>query len=109
MANPLAGNEDRQLDVELELAHLERGGVAMAEQVANQAAIAAQPCGAATVRHPRRLDNRRIVAHVVDHAHKAMVENREWFMEHGFHRSNCGTTGGGGIGLGLTDGLDLSG
>ena len=68
-----------------------------------------QDLGAGAVAHAGGLHDGGIVAHVVDHAHKAMVENREWFMEHGFHRSNCGTTGGGGIGLGLTDGLDLSG
>jgi hypothetical protein len=107
VANPLAGHEDRQLDVKLKLAHLQRRGVAMSEQVANQAAIAAQPGGAASVRHPRRLDNRGIVAHVIDDPHEAMVEHRQWLVQHGFQLRSGGTTGGCGIGLGLANGLDL--
>ena len=80
--DPLPGDEDRQLHVQLELAHLERARVPVAHQVVDQAAVVADLLGAAAVGHPRRLHDRGVVAHVVDDADEAVVEDRERLVEH---------------------------
>ena len=68
MADPLARDENRQFDVELDLAHLERRGVPVAHQIADQAGILLHPPGAAAIGDAGRLHDRGVVAHVVDDA-----------------------------------------
>src|SRR5262245_49412113 len=74
--DPLARQEDRQLAVQLQLAHLERRRVAVAHQVADQPAILVHALRAPAVGHARRLHDGAVVAHVVDHAYEAVVEHR---------------------------------
>ena len=81
MPDPLPGDEDRQLHVQLQLAHLERRGVPHAHQVIDQAAIGADLPGAAAIGDARGLHDRGIVAHVVDHAHEAAIEHRQGLVE----------------------------
>jgi hypothetical protein len=81
MADPLARHEDRQLDVVLDLAHLERRGVPVAHQVVDQPAVLADLLGAAAVGDARRLHDGGVVAHVVDHPDEAVVEHRDRLVE----------------------------
>ena len=46
VADPQAGDEDGELDVELDLAHLEGGGVPVAHEVADQAFVVLDVLGA---------------------------------------------------------------
>ena len=75
MADPLAGDENRQLDVELDLAHLKRRRMAVAHQVIDQPGILVDFFGAAAIGNARRLHDGAIVAHIVDDAHKPVVEH----------------------------------
>ena len=77
MPDPLPGNEDRQFDVIFDLAHLERRRMAMPHQIVDQPLIFADPPSAAAIRNPRRLHDRRIIAHIVDDADKAVIEHRD--------------------------------
>src|SRR5882724_10740801 len=106
MADPLARHEDRQLHVELDLAHLEGRGVAVAQQVVDEAAVLAHLLGALAVGDARRLHDRGVIAHVVDDAHEAVVEHREGLVENLFERRDSGATRrlgriGEGVDLGL--------
>jgi hypothetical protein len=91
--DPLPRHEDRQLDVILDLAHLEGRGVAVPQQVMDQPGIAAGLLGALAVGHPRRLHDGAIVAHVVDHAHEAVVEHRDRLVEDLFEPRRRGPAG----------------
>ena len=84
VADPLPRDEDRQLHVVLDLAHLERGGVPVAHQVADQPGVLGDAAGSPPIGHPRRLHDRRIVAHVVDHPDEAVVEHWDRLEQHGF-------------------------
>src|SRR5690606_35819753 len=75
MPNPLARHENWQLDVELDLTHFEGGRVAMAEEVTDQAAILLYPLGSTAVGDASRLHNGRVIAHIVDNADKAVIQN----------------------------------
>lgn len=75
VANPLAPDVHRDLDVQLDLAHLERRGVMVAHQVANEPPVVAHLLSASAVRHPSSLNHRRIVAHDVNDTDEAMVED----------------------------------
>ena len=77
VADPLPRHEDRQLHMELDLAHLEGCGVPVTHQIVDQAAILADLPGAPAVGDARRLDDRAVVAHVVDDADEAVVEHRQ--------------------------------
>src|SRR5208282_5829047 len=65
VSDPLTSDEDWKSDEELELDHLERRCVAMAHQVPNETAVIADRFGPLSIRDARRLDNRRVVPHVV--------------------------------------------
>src|SRR5690625_1307029 len=91
MTNPLAGDENRQLDVKLYLAHLEGRRMAMAHQVADQPAVFLHPLGASAVGDASRLDDRCIVTHVVDDANEAMIENRQRRVEDFLQRRHART------------------
>ena len=86
MPDPLARHEDRQLDVELELAHLERRRVSMAHEVVDQSGVLAHLLGAGAVGHARGLHDRGVVAHVVDHPDEPVVEDRDRLVQERFHR-----------------------
>ena len=51
VADPLAGDEDGQFDVQLDLAHLEGGRVPVAHQVADQPFVVLDGFGAAAIGH----------------------------------------------------------
>ena len=96
VADPLAGHENRQFDVELDLAHLEWRGVAVAHQVADQAGILLHPLGAAPVRNPRGLHDGGVVAHVVDDTNEAMIQHRDGLKQHRLQRRHGRAEGRGG-------------
>jgi hypothetical protein len=77
MADPLPRHEYRQLHVILDLAHLERRGVAVPHEIVDQPAILADLLGAAAVADPCRLHHRGVVAHVVDDADETVIEHRD--------------------------------
>ena len=81
MPDPLPRHEDRQFHVKLDRRHLEGRRMPVPQEVVDQPAILAHLAGAAAVGHARRLHYRRVVAHVVDHAEEAVVEQRHWLEE----------------------------
>ena len=104
VAEPLPGDEDRRLDVELELAHLEWRGVAVAQEIADQRPVLPHLARACAVGNPRRLHDGRVVAHVVDHPDEAVIEHVEALVEdrlHGRHRDAPGLLRGSALGLDL--------
>jgi hypothetical protein len=106
MPDPLPRHEDRQLHMELDLAHLERRGMAMAQQVVDKALVLAHLLGALAVGDARRLHDRGVVAHVVDDAHEAVVEHRDGLVENLLQRWHGGAARrlsrvGEGVDLGL--------
>jgi hypothetical protein len=72
MSNPLPGDEDWKSDQELVLHHLERRGMPMPHEVANQASVIANGFRPLTVGDAGGLDNRRVVPHVVDESDKSV-------------------------------------
>ena len=93
MADPLARDKDGQFDVELDLAHLEGGRVPVAHQVADQPFVVLHRFRAAPIADAGRLTDRRIVAHIVDDAHKAVVEHGNGLVEMGLHPFGDGAQG----------------
>ena len=75
VADPLTRHENRQLDVQLDLAHLERRRMPVAHQVTDQPLVVGHMPGAGTVRDAGGLDDGGIVAHVINDADKAVVQN----------------------------------
>lgn len=75
VADPLAGDEDREFDVELDLAHLERGRVPVPHEIADEPFIILNGFGALAVADPRGLCYGTVVAHIVNDADKAVVEH----------------------------------
>ncbi len=71
--------------VQLDLAHLKRGGVAVTHQVTDQPPILMHLLGALPIRDPRRLHHRVIISHVVDHPDEAVVQNGEGLSQDGLH------------------------
>ena len=90
MANPLAPAVHRHADMQLQLAHLQRRGVMVPQQVANQSPVLVDLLRAPAVRHPRRLHDRMIVTHVIDQSDKAVVEHVEPPTENGGEPVNSG-------------------
>ena len=99
MPDPLPGDENRQFDVKLDLAHLERGGVPVAHQVADQSGILLYPLGAAAIGDPGRLHDGVVISHVVDDADEAVIEDRNGLIQQGLERRHGGPSGGRGCGL----------
>ncbi len=107
--DPLPGHEDRQLHMQLDLAHLEGGRVPVAHEVADQAAVVAGLAGAGAVGHAGRLHDGRVVAHVVHHAHEAVVERGQRLVKPLLQSLGYGPQGGprggaAGVDLGLVFG-----
>jgi len=92
--DPLARHEHRQLDVELDLAHLERRGVLMAHEVVDEARVGADGPRARAIGHARGLDDRMVVAHVVDHPDEPLVEHRHRLIQQRLHGLRDGPMGG---------------
>jgi hypothetical protein len=103
VADPLARDEDRQLDVQLDLAHLERRRVPVAHQVADQAGVVARGLRARAVADARGLDDRAIVAHVVDDADEAVVEHRDRLVQERLDARRGGAAGDVLLGMGGVD------
>ena len=103
VADPLAGDEDRQLDVELDLAHLERGRVPVAHEIADEAFVVLHRLGAAPVADAGGLGDGGVVAHIVDDADEAVVEDRVGEVEVRLHPLGRGALGGAGLGARLGD------
>ena len=79
--DPLARDEDRQFTMILDLAHLKRRGMTMAHEIADKAAVFAQPASATPIRDAGGLYHRRIITHVVDDPNEAVVEDRDGLVE----------------------------
>ena len=93
VADPLPRDKDRQFDVVLDLAHLERRRVPVPHQIVDEAPVLADPPGAAPVGDARRLHDRAVVAHVVDDPDKAVVEHRQGLVEDFLQRRHGGAAG----------------
>ena len=85
MPDPLPRNEDRQLDVELELHHFEWRRVQMPHEVADQPPVLMHLLGSGAVGNPCGLDDCRIISHDVDKAHKSFIETPEFFAQQGLN------------------------
>ena len=83
--DPLARDKDRQFHMQLDLAHLERGRMPVPHQVPDQPGIVLHAFGAFAIAHPRRLADRRIVAHVIDHPDKPVIQHRDRRVKVLFH------------------------
>ena len=79
VADPLPPAVHRHADDEFQLRHLERGGVGVPQQVADQLPIVAHPAGALAIAHPRGLHDRAVIPHAVDQGDEAVVEHRQLF------------------------------
>jgi len=88
VADPLAGDEDRQLAVELEHDVLERRRVPVPHQVVDEPGILPDGLRAGPVGHARGLDDARVAAHVVDQPHEATVQNLDFLVQQRLGRRN---------------------
>ncbi len=104
VADPLARDEDRQFDVQLDLAHLERGRVPVPHQVPDQPGIVAGLFRPGAIADAGGLHDGGVVAHVIDHADQPVVEDRDRLVQARLQPLGHRTAGGGGCGAG---GLDL--
>ena len=68
----------------------ERRRVPVPQQVIDQPGIVGDFFGAAPVRNPGRLNNGRIVAHIIDHPDKAVIENRHRLVQYLFEGGDGG-------------------
>ena len=93
VADPLPGHEDRELHVQLDLAHLEGGRVMVAHQVADQAGVVAGGPGAGAVGDAGGLHDGGVVAHVVDDPDEAVVEDRDRGPEPALEAGGDGAAG----------------
>jgi hypothetical protein len=84
MPHPLSPTVHRHAKVHLYLAHLERRGVAVAHQVANQRPIFGHLFRPRAVRHPRRLHHRLVPAHYIHYPHEAVVQDGELYVQKRF-------------------------
>ena len=90
VADPLPGHEDRQLDVQLDLAHFKRSCVVVAHQVAYQRPVGGAYLGPPSVGYPGCLHNGPVVAHVIDDSHESVVEPGDRGVEYFFERRDGG-------------------
>ena len=67
--------------MELDLTHLERCGVRMPHQIANEATILVHALGTCPIRDSRSLYDRGFAAHVVNDANETIVEDGERLAE----------------------------
>ena len=88
--DPLPGYEDRQLDVQLDLAHFKRSRVVVAHQVAYQRPVGGAYLGPPSVGYPGCLHDGAVVAHVIDDSHESVVEPGDRGVEYFFERRDGG-------------------
>ena len=81
--DPLPPDVHGHPDVELDLAHLERGRVRVAEEVTDESPVFVHALRALAVRDPRGLDDGGVVAHVVHEADEPIVEHLERLAQDG--------------------------
>ena len=98
MADPLAGHKDGQFDVEFDLAHLERGGVPVPHEVADQAFVVLHRFGAFAVGHAGGVGDCSVVAHVINDADEPVIEDLVRGIEVLFHARGNHAAGGCGLG-----------
>jgi hypothetical protein len=67
-----------------DFAHFERRRMTMAHEIVDQSGVIVLPLGAAPIRYPRSLDNRSVVAHIIDDPDETVIEYRQWFIENIF-------------------------
>ena len=79
MANPLPPTIHRNPDQKFDLGHFKWRRVPMPQQIANQCPIVGNAFGSRTVTDPSRLDDRRIVSHVVDETNESVIEHGKFF------------------------------
>ena len=63
--------------------------MAVAHKVPDQAAILIRCTGAAPVRYARRLHNGGVIAHIINHPDKAVIQHGERLEQHGFQRRHA--------------------
>ena len=84
--------------MQLDLAHLKRGRMPVAHQIADQALVVLHMLGPCPIADPRRLHDGSIIAHIVDDADKAVVQNRVGAVKMRLHpvadRAQCGARRG---------------
>ena len=88
MTNPVAGDENRQLDMQFDFAHFKRRSVAVPHQIIDKPFDLRSLLCSAAVRHARRLNDCRVVAHIVDDADESVIQNRERFVKNILQRGN---------------------
>ena len=74
VTNPLTGDKNRELDVELELDHFKRRRVEVPHEIADKPAVFVNGFGPFPVRDARSLDDRFVSSHKIDEPDKARVE-----------------------------------
>ena len=79
MTDPLPPAVHGHADQKLDLGHLERRGVGVPQQVADQLPVVADLTRAFAVAHASCLDDGRVVTHHIDKGHKAVVEDGKLF------------------------------
>src|SRR5690349_3283961 len=79
--------------MQFDLAHLERGRVPVTHKIANQSPILAYLFCTAPIGHPRGLNYRGIVAHVINDPDEAMVKHPMLGLEDRLERGDGGTPG----------------
>ena len=90
MSYPLSPDVHRHADVQLDVAHFEWRRVVVTEQVADQSAILTHALGAGPIGNACCLNDRVVVAHVVDETHEAIVQHLEGLAEDGFEGRHGG-------------------
>ena len=93
VADPLPGDEDRQLHMQLHLAHLEGRGVAVAHEIADQPLVVRDRFRTLAIGDAGGLHDGAVIAHVVDHPHEAVVEHLVGGVEMALHPLGDGAQG----------------
>src|SRR5210317_1070378 len=81
MTYPLPPAVHRHTDMQLELAHLERGCVCVAQQISNQTTVFMDLFCSRSVGHSCRLYDCGIIAHIIDDPYVTMIQNRKAFPQ----------------------------
>ena len=101
--DPLAGDKDRQLHMQLDFAHLEGRRMPVPHQIADQTFVIADMFGARAIGHARGLHDGGVIAHIVDHADKAVIQHLMCAIQMRLHPLGHGAQGGARGGAGCLD------
>ena len=85
VAYPLAGDEHRKFDVQFYFAHLKGGRMPVPHQITDQPFVVLYRFGALAITDPRRLANGCIIAHIIYHPHKAVIQHGISSVQMAFH------------------------